>query len=358
MDYKKRTQAILSLMKNERVDWFFVTGLVNVRYLSGFTGSHGILLIGPGERYILTDGRYQEQVWKEVSEYQPVIQGNRQDEEAIRDTVGDLADCTVWFEPEHCSFSRYEKMRDILAAETFLGKKNVVESLREVKDKDEIALLRRALQVAEKGLSRAIGGIREGMTERELAHLLEDEMWRGGADKESFESLVLFGKRSSLPHGMPSNARLKRGDAVLMDFGCVVDGYCSDITRTVFFGEPDDEFKRMYDLVLEANCTVEEKIKAGVHDKQADDIARQVFKNSGKEEFFVHGLGHGVGLEIHEAPRLSQLAEGVLQTGNIVTIEPGLYVPDYGGIRIEDMVVVRDGDCELLNQSSKDLIVI
>ncbi len=358
MNYDSRTIKILSLMAEFKADWFFVTSLFNIRYLSGFTGSHGVLLIGREKRYILTDGRYQEQVKNEVSGYEPVIQGNRQELDAIAETVGDLSNQTVWFESDHCTFSRYKGMKSKIPGAKFVAKKDIVESLRKIKDEEEIAEIRRALETAEHALEGVVGQIREGMTERELAHLLEDEMWRNGARKESFETLVLFGRRTSLCHGKPSDNRLQFGEAVLMDFGCILDGYCSDITRMAFLGRPDDDFRNMYAAVLAANRNVEEKIRPGMSGVEADMLARQVTRGAGYEGLFLHSLGHGVGLEIHEYPRLSPIYETALCAGSVVTVEPGLYIPDQGGIRIEDMIVIREDGCEVFNRISKDLILL
>ncbi|MEW6234991.1 MAG: Xaa-Pro peptidase family protein [Candidatus Omnitrophota bacterium] len=358
MNHKKRTQTVLQLLENENADWFFVHHLPNVRYLSGFTGSSAALLISLEKQYILTDGRYQEQVIREAPDYTPIIQGKRKLWEAAKDELGELSSSTVWFESEHCSFARFEEMQKNLPAKEYIGKKEIVENLRSVKDEEEIEIVRKALSIAEIALYKALDSIKENMTERELAHILEDEMWRLGAAKESFESLVLFGERSSLCHGKPSERKLRRGDAVLMDFGCVVDGYCSDITRIVFFGQPSDRYKDVYQCVLQANQAAEAKIKAGIHGKDADEFAREVVRAAGWEAQFVHGLGHGVGLEVHEAPRLSYLAEGELQAGNVATIEPGIYIENFGGVRIEDMAVIRENGCEILNRTPKEMMIL
>lgn len=358
MNYKKRTQAVQSLLKQEEVDWFIVTNPYNVRYLSGFTGSHGVLLIHPEDPIILTDGRYQEQVIQEVTGYRPVIQGQRKEIEAICDSVRDWPHNIVWFEAEHLSYDRYEEFKNTIPAKEYFGIKGIIENLRTIKEDMEIEITRCALRMAEQAIERVPAILYEGITERELAHIIEDEMWKLGAAKESFESLILFGARSSLPHGKPSDYRLKRGDPVLMDIGCVVDGYCSDITRTMFFGRPDEELKKMYDVVLRANLAAEEKICAGLECRQADALAREVIEREGRGEQFIHNLGHGVGLEIHEAPRLSPISEYTLQKGNLVTVEPGVYIAGFGGIRIEDMVVVQKDGCEVLNQLGKEMVVI
>ncbi|MGC9326925.1 MAG: M24 family metallopeptidase [Candidatus Hinthialibacter sp.] len=234
-----------------------------------------------------------------------------------------------------------------------------MEQLRAVKDGDEIEAIRRALHIAEAAFHKALEVIREGMTERELAHFLLNEMWRGGAVKESFDPLVLFGPRSSLCHGKPSDRPLENGDVALMDFGCLTpDGYNSDITRTVFFGRPSSELKEMYECVQAANQAAEDHLHANLSGAEGDQLAREVIRQAGREEQFMHGLGHGVGLEIHEAPRMSPLSESDLAAGNVITVEPGVYAAGTGGVRIEDMIILREDGCEVLNTSTKEMIVL
>ncbi|MBZ0255829.1 Xaa-Pro peptidase family protein [bacterium] len=358
MDYASRKAAIRRKVEEAGADWFFVTNLFNIRYLCGFTGSHAYLFVNRDRLVFITDGRYDQQVREEVKGCEIVIQGTRKDHEAAADALGDLSNARVLFESGHCTFAKFQQWQDKLPAKEYIGQDGMVESLRVVKDEDEIAALRRALEVAEQAHLKSLDFLKEGITERELAHFLEDEMWKGGAQKESFDSLILFGERSSLPHGKPSDRKLKKGDIVLTDFGCLLDGYCSDITRTVCFGEPSDEVRSMYQAVLDSHLAAADAIQAGMTGKEADLSSRRVIEEAGRKDQFIHGLGHGVGLEIHESPRLSYIAEGVLQAGHVVTIEPGVYVPEIGGIRLENMAVVREGGCEVLNQTPIDLRVI
>lgn len=346
-------------MREENADWLFITNPHNVRYLSGFTGSYASLLIHSEKRCILTDGRYAEQVQNEVDDYTPVIQGNRKEMQAVSDIVGDLSDQTLWFEGEHLSVARYTALCESAPAKRYQAKRGLVEQRRAVKDANEIGAIRRALQIAEAAFHKVLDFIHEGMTERELAHFLLDEMWRGGAVKESFDPLVLFGPRSSMCHGKPIDNPLKKGDVVLMDFGCLMpDGYNSDITRTVFFGRPSSELKEMYECVQAANQAAEDCLQANLSGARGDQFAREVIRKAGREEQFMHGLGHGVGLEIHEAPRMSPLSENDLAAGNVITVEPGVYVAGTGGVRIEDMIVLREDGCDVLNTSSKEMIVL
>lgn len=358
MNYLKRTEAIVGRMQEEHLDWLIVSNLKNIRYLSGFTGSHAMLLIGPDKRYIVTDGRYDEQVRFEVKNYEPVIQGQRKELEAAHDTLGDISSQRLGFEAEHVSYARVDEIKAALPAADYLPKRGWVEELRMVKDAEEIEIIRKALRIAEESLQSILVNMEEGISERELAHRLEDEMWRRGAEQKSFDTIVLFGARSSLPHGKPSENKLKAGDIVLMDFGCIVQGYCSDITRTVFFGKPTDEQKAMYDCVHQAQRNAERNLRAGLHSKDSDELARSVIRNAGRENEFMHGLGHGVGLDIHEAPRLSNLANHTMAPGHVVTIEPGVYIAGVGGIRIENMAVIKEKNCEVLNQSSTEMMIL
>jgi Xaa-Pro aminopeptidase len=359
MDYKSRTSSVVKTIKQGGADWFFVTDMSNVRYLSGFTGSSASLLISLDQQYILTDGRYTEQVSREVSEYQVVIQGNRKEMQAISDIIGDASDKIIWFEADNYTVARFTALQEAIPVKSFIPKRSVVELLRVVKEESEILALKQALKLAEDAFQEALDEIHEGMSERELARFLLDEMWRAGAVKESFDPLVLFGARSSMCHGKASDNKLKRGDVILMDFGCLMpDGYNSDITRTIFFGQPSDELKNMYQCVFDANRAAEEHICAGISGVEADEYARDVIRKAGRVDQFMHGLGHGVGLEIHESPRLSPLADHQLESGHVVTVEPGVYVAGTGGIRIEDMIVIRDNGCEIMNNSTKELLVL
>lgn len=346
-------------MRQDGADWFLITNLTNVRYLSGFRGSSASLLIHADRRFILTDGRYSEQVRQEVTEYEPVIQGQRKEMQAIADTVGDISKQTLWFEGEHLSVARYTNLCETVPAKAYIAKRGIVEPLRMVKDMEEIDAIRRALRITEKAYEKALNVIHEGMTERELSHFLWEEMWKAGAVKEAFDPLILFGARSSLCHGKPTDNALKKGDIILMDFGCQMpDGYNSDLTRTVFFGQPNNELKQIYQCVLAANQSAERQLRAGIDGIRGDEFARSVIREAGRAEQFVHGLGHGVGLEIHEAPRMSPISEHELTSGNVITVEPGIYIPGTGGVRIEDMIVIRDRDCEVLNQTAKEMIVL
>lgn len=357
MDYVTRVRRFADQLQFEKADWLIVQNLSNIRYLSGFSGSHAVLLISPEKKVIVSDGRYQEQIKKEVVGFEAVMEGERHDLDVIKEVIGGGAQ-TVWIEAEHCSHDRYQQMKEGLPEAAIVGKKKLIENARMVKDDDEIAGIKKALALAENAWQKVIPQIKEGMTERELAHTIEHEMWLLGAEKESFETLVQFGVRTSLPHGKPSNAKLQKGQNILMDFGCKLNGYCSDITRMAYFGEPSDEMKTIHSLVKEANEKAAANLRQHMTTKQGDEYARSVIRDGGFGDNFVHGLGHGLGIDIHEAPRVSFRSEETLKAGNVVTIEPGIYLEGKGGVRLEDTAVITEDGCDILNQSSKDMLIL
>ena len=342
----------------EGLSVLLVTHIPNIRYLCGFSGSHAFFLLGREKSWIISDGRYQEQIAQEAVGPTFVLQGQRKDTIAVAETLTDLPLGKVGFESDHLAVGRHTTLSEACPDRQLVATQGWVEELRATKDTVEVDLIRQAVRIAEKAFEKVLPEIQQGMTERELAHQLEDLMWREGADKEPFDTLVLFGPRSSLPHGKPTDATLSAGSPVLMDFGCLWRGYCSDITRTVFLGEPEREFREAYRVVQEAQRAAIEAIRPDLPCREADTAARSVINEAGRGGQFVHGLGHGVGLEVHEAPRLSPTEERPLRAGMVITVEPGVYIPGWGGIRIENMVVVRAEGCEVLNQTSTEMIVL
>jgi len=356
--YLNRQNQLRQRMERENLSAFLVTHLPNIRYLCGFTGSHALLILGRERCTIISDGRYQEQISREVVGADFVLQGQRRDSVATAETLKDYPSGKVGFESRHLSVALHTTLAEACADRDFVPLIEWVEELRLTKEQGEIDSIRRALEIAERAFEQVLGDIREGMEERELAHILEDCMWREGAEKESFETLVLFGARTSLPHGKPGKTALTKGDPILMDFGCAWEGYCSDITRTLFLGDPGDEFRAAYCAVLESQNAALQVIRSNVPCRDPDATAREVLQKHGRGDQFMHSLGHGVGLEIHEIPRLSPTEERFLLEGMVVTVEPGVYVPDWGGIRIENMVVVRSDGAEVLNGSSTEWTVL
>ncbi len=354
---KARADRLISLLPDWGVDVMLVSDLVNVRYLTGYTGTNGLALVGPGTRTFITDFRYVEQAAEEVH---VSFERHRSSQDLLDAIEGVLPEghIRLGFEDAHVSVRTYGRLRELLGSRAELvGIHALVEQLRAVKEPNEIERITAASAVADAAFERLLLGGLVGRTERELAIALEADMREHGAEHPSFDTIVATGGHGALPHAQPRDVPIRRGELVVIDWGARLDGYCSDCTRTVAAGDPGIDAQRVYELVLEAQLAGLEAVKDGQSGRAADAVARGVIDAGGHGEHFGHGLGHGVGLDIHEGPRLSQRSEDDLRTGNVVTVEPGVYLPGRFGIRIEDLVVISDGGCEILSSVSKRLIV-
>jgi len=359
MDYRARRARLQRRVHEEGLDAFVLINVEgsdrsNLHYLTGFTGTFGVLIIGEDEIFA-TDSRYTERAGQEVPGL-PVeeIKGKwivwlAERLEALgarRVAVGALT-TSVYV------FNELERRGvELVPMEGW------VESLRRVKDPEEVERIAAAARLTDQGLRWMLGKLRPGMTEREVA--LELEIWyrKSGAEDVAFDLIVAFGENSSMPHYMPGDRELKEGDLILFDIGARVDGYCADLTRVVALGRPQPEARAIYELVLEANRVGIEALQAGISGVEADRAARGVIEDAGHGERFGHGLGHGVGLEVHEGPRLSPVSEDMLEAGMVVTVEPGVYLPGRFGVRIEDLVVVHSDGCEILSSFPKDELLV
>ena len=362
-DHGARRAALRDLLVENGVDALLVTDLVNIRYLTGFTGSNAALLVyawdtSEARTVICTDGRYITQVGEQVPDLRAEIA--RASARRIVELAGEWQTGRVGFESHVVTVDQH---RGFIEQGTWLelvAVPGLFEQLRMVKDDYEVDRLRAACAAADAALAVLLerGGIRPGRTERQVARDLEWLMFEHGARAVAFETIVAAGANSAVPHHRPTDAVLAPGDFVKLDFGAVVDGYHSDMTRTVVLGEPDDWQREVYGLVRESQRAGRKALKPGVGCAEVDAAARGVIEAAGHGELFVHGLGHGVGLRIHEAPGLAKTGTGTLLDGVAVTVEPGVYFPGRGGVRIEDTLVVREGGPELLTLTSKDLTVV
>lgn len=348
---------MLELLPELGVDVMLVTQIVNVGYLTGYSGSNGIALVGPTTRTFITDFRYVTQAAEEVD---PSFARQRASLDLI-DAIADLlpdGELRVGFEEAHVSVRQHARLRELLPDRVSLvGVSGVVEGLRAVKDAAEIARIRAAAALADESFARLLEGGLIGRTERELALALEVDMRSRGARRPSFETIVATGPHGALPHAQPREVKIERGDLVVIDWGAELDGYCSDCTRTIAAGDPSAEARDVYEIVRSAQLAGLGAVRAGAGGREVDSVARDLIAAAGHGEHYGHGLGHGVGIEVHEGPRLSQRSTDELQAGNVVTVEPGIYLPGRFGIRIEDLVsVVQDG-CEILTSFDKQLIV-
>jgi Xaa-Pro aminopeptidase len=358
VDHALRRARLVERLSELGLDALFVTRLPNVRYLTGFTGSNAQALVGTQATLFFTDGRYDEQSRHEVPDAERVIHAGALP--PVAEEAGARAMTRIGFESEGVTHGFWERLRRALEGFELVPVGVEVERLRRVKDAEEVRAIARAQEAADAAFDAVVlgGGLREGIVERELALDLEIAMRRAGADDRAFDTIVAFGEHAAEPHHHPSDRPLARGDVVKLDFGALVDGYHSDMTRTVAFGEPVARLREVRDLVAASQEAGIAAVRAGVSAAEVDLAARRVIEDAGLGKEFPHGLGHGVGLEIHEAPRLRWDVEDDLSEGSVVTVEPGVYIPGLGGVRIEDMVEVTADGCRQIPRSTKELVVL
>ncbi|MGZ4191329.1 MAG: M24 family metallopeptidase [Solirubrobacteraceae bacterium] len=352
-----RASRLAEKLPEVGADLLVVTSLVNVRYLTGFTGSNGIVLVGPDTRLFLTDFRYVEQSAAEVD-----AAFDRQIGQELMDLLPELLPASAGrlaFEDAHMTVRAHGRLRELVgnAVELVAGG-DLVESLRAVKDSEEIERIGEAAKLADAALRQIMEQGLVGRTEVEVATALERAMGDLGAQRPSFDTIVAAGPHGALPHATPRDVAIGPGELVVIDWGAELDGYCSDCTRTLATGDLPGDWLDAYELVREAQLAGVGALRAGVGGREADAAARDVIDAAGHAEHFGHGLGHGVGLEIHEAPRLSRRSDSVLAAGNVVTVEPGVYLPGQFGVRIEDLVVVTDTACTILTSMPKELLTV
>jgi Xaa-Pro aminopeptidase len=353
-----RADRLTDKLAGAEVDAVLITDLVNVRYLTGYTGSNGLALIGPDTRAFVTDFRYVEQAAEEVDPGFDRLKASVDLLEAIKDALP-TGEVRLGFEAAHVSVREHERLRGLVPDRVELvGVTGLVEELRAVKDSAELAAIRAAAALADDAYGQLIAGRLVGRTERELALELEFDLRRRGAEQPSFSPIVAAGPHGALPHASPRAVEVRHGDLVVIDWGAQLDGYCSDCTRTVAAGHAGDHAREIYQLVLDAQLAGLDAVKPGAGGRDVDGVARDRIEAAGHGENFGHGLGHGVGLDVHEAPRLSQRSDSVLEAGNVVTVEPGVYLPGEFGVRIEDLVLVTDDGREILTGISKELAVV
>lgn len=357
--FLNRIRNVRRMMRAEKLDALLITRLSNVRYLCNFTGSSGCLLIHPDKTIFLSDNRYREQASREVICDEIQILSGVDMTSRIVSYVRALKLKQLGVESRNLTFWQYMCLEEVMDRGCrIIPTEEWIESLRPIKDALELRALRRAARIADRAFKKILGLITEGMTELELSRLLRDALEEYGGRKLSFDPIVLFGGRTSLIHGQPNHVRLKKGQLVLMDFGTVYEGYCSDITRTVAFGEPGEAIRKAYHAVQQAQREARAAVRSGRRTNEVDAAARRRLEALGFGREFSHATGHSLGLEIHEDPRLSDQTSDPLRTNMVVTIEPGVYRPGKYGIRIEDMVRVTSDGSESLTRSSRQLMVL
>ena len=353
---EQRRRAVVEGLAERNLDALLVSLSPNLRYLSGFTGSNGALLITPGESIVFTDSRYEIQAARETSCRVRIAKGP-----VLMDVIATIARRrlrSIGYEPARMTCEYFESLKGHLPIKASLvAAGGWIEALRMVKSAEELDLIRRSVEINSQAFEHAAARVKPGMREEDLAAELEYRMRKLGAEKPSFDTIVAAGEHSALPHAQPGKARLERG-LVVVDMGAMFEGYASDMTRMLHVGAPGAKARRMYRAVLEAQMAAIDAVRPGARTASIDAAARNVLKRYGMDRAFTHSTGHGLGLEIHEPPRLGKKDKLRLQAGMAITIEPGAYLEGFGGIRIEDTVVVTSSGCEILTPTSKDLRVI
>ncbi len=356
-EFEQRRQTVASGLAEHKLDGLLVSFGPNLRYLSGFTGSSALLLLTPTRSILFSDPRYTIQAGQESTCEIRIAKGP-----LVVDMIAALAKLRlrrVGYEPAMMSCEAFQSLDAKMPAKsTLVAVRGWIEELRMVKSPSEIARIRQSVETNSRAFELGVARVKVGMKEQDLAAELEYRMRRLGAEKPSFETIVAGGERSALPHAQPTSARFEKGELIVVDMGALQEGYCSDMTRMLFLGTPGTKVKRTYKAVLEAQLAGIDAVRAGARTASVDASARKVLRGYGLDQAFIHSTGHGLGLEIHEPPRLGKTDKGRLKTGMAITIEPGVYLEGFGGIRIEDTVLVTEKGCEVLTPTSKQLRVI
>ncbi|WP_174614805.1 M24 family metallopeptidase [Virgibacillus ihumii] len=338
------------------IDGILITNDQNRRYMTGFTGTAGIVLISKSEAKLITDFRYVDQAKTQAKDFEIVLHEKRTIDE-IDKQVASSNITRLGFEENHVTYGMFKKFNEHIHAK-LVPTTEVIEEFRMVKSEDEINAIQKAADIADETFSRIIDYIRPGVTEMDVNHELESIMRKLGAASSAFDIIVASGIRSSLPHGVASDKEIEKGDMVTLDFGSYYQGYRSDITRTVAVGKPDSELEKIYSVVREALSRGAEGLKPNITAPEVDALPRDYITAQGYGDYFGHGTGHGIGLDIHEEPFFSKSSDKVTRPGMVVTIEPGIYIPDLGGVRIENDYVVTSEGNEALSKSTTELIVL
>ena len=355
MGYTERLDKVKQLLALHEASGFLITHLPDIRWLVGFSGSSALLLVKRESVYFITDGRYTEQAHQEVRGAEVHI-ADRSSFEYLAAQPWIQAKEHILFQGEHLVYQVYKQLLTRFPEVAFEAVNSVIAKCRATKDSTEIRSIQGAQQITDEVFSILCERIRPGITEKELAAEIVYEHLRRGAERMSFDPIVAFGPHSALPHAQPSDQTLRKGDVVLLDFGCFYEGYASDMTRTLVVGHASETFREVYQIVLCAQEKALKILRANQLACAVDAAARRVIEEAGYGEFFTHSLGHGVGLEIHEWPRLSQFSEEPVPLHAVVTVEPGVYIPGQFGVRIEDLVVVEEQGVQNLTRTSKDLL--
>jgi Xaa-Pro aminopeptidase len=356
---ERRLAAVGALLTREQLDGLLVCGAANIRYLCGFSGSSGMLFVSQTDRVLITDYRYTAQAAAEVGRVARVLIEEQSLWQGLWQQLAAMPSVRVaGFESAHLIHRDFQRLLESGARWQWRPTMGLIEVLREKKDDVEVEHIREAVKCAEAALELTVSRVRAGMSEMEIAGVLESSLRQMGSEDYAFPTIIASGPNAAMPHARPTNRILRSGELLLIDFGARVGGYCSDITRTFIAGKPDSRQQEVHDVVRLANERASAAVRPGMAGRDADRLARGYIEDRGFGEWFGHSLGHGIGLEVHEAPRLARTAETALAEGAVVTVEPGIYLPEWGGVRIEDDVHLGAAGVEVLTRFPRELIAV
>lgn len=344
------------ILTEQKLDAIIITHPINRRYLTKFTGTAGVVIVSQEKQFFITDFRYVEQAAEQAKDF-TIIEHTKSIDLEIATQLKELQAHRVGFEEHDITYAEYRRYEKLLDCE-LIPVSDAVEQLRVIKSADELSIMKKAAQIADEAFNHIQSYIKPGVKEIDIANELEFFMRKQGATSSSFSIIVASGHRSALPHGVATDKVIESGDFVTLDYGALFNGYISDITRTVAVGEPSEKLKEIYAITLEAQKRALAEIKAGMTGIEADRIARDYIAEHGYGEAFGHSTGHGIGLEVHEAPGLSFKSETVLEPNMVVTVEPGIYLPQIGGVRIEDDIIITENGNERLTFATKELLIL
>lgn len=354
--YEKRIERLKSIMKDNGYNAFYTSNITNVRYLSGFTGSSGFLLITDQDDHFFSDGRYTEQSKNEVHNQQIHITANHLkyvNDEKLLDPAWNLC-----FEANHLSYDMYNKFKASCNVKELIASIDIVENIAAVKDQSELDALQCAVDITDRVFDIILPEIKAGVTEKHIAARISYLFKQEGGDGDSYDPIIASGANGALPHATPSDNIVKHGDFIVMDFGALYKGYHADMTRTIVVGEASDRHQEIYNIVLESQLAGIAYAKSGIKCSDLDKACRDVIESKGYGDLFMHSTGHGLGLEVHTMPRISSVNHNMLEENNVITIEPGIYIAGWGGVRIEDDCVIEKASCRPMNQSTKELVIV
>ncbi|MBI5048935.1 MAG: aminopeptidase P family protein [Deltaproteobacteria bacterium] len=351
-----RLKMIQERLPSWKIDALLITTLENIRYISSFTGSSGIIIITPYQAIFLTDSRYAEQSKYEVKGLR--IKIYKKQIEDVASLINKLKSKCIGFEGKGLTYAAYCKLKKLLQGKRLIPVSEDIDKIRCRKDANELRIIKKAINLAAVGFHKAINRITPGMVERDTAFEIEMAMKKKGAQGIAFDIIVASGKRAAFPHGKASDKKIRKSEMVIVDLGAKYQGYNSDETCTFVTGKPNKEQKRVYKTVKDAHDRAIETVRPGVKASYIDFVARGFIKKAGYGKYFGHGTGHGVGLAVHEWPNISSYHDDIVEEGMVFTIEPGIYIPGWGGVRIEDMVLVTKNGCEILTEMSKEMMVL